>query len=66
MSEATQAGVDRMVSLFRSYQFRGKFRLLDPLVPHEGERLAAVFGYTIALDLGRKIQRDIYMQLRAP
>jgi hypothetical protein len=39
------ATVDRLVEVAQPFRFRGKFRLLDPFVPHEGERSATVFGY---------------------
>jgi FkbM family methyltransferase len=61
MSKAKEAVVDRLVSIVRPRQFRGKFRLLDPFVPHEGERAATVFGFKIVLDLSRNIQRAIYI-----
>ena len=31
--------VDRLIEASRGYRFRGKFRLLDPFVPHDGEKL---------------------------
>ena len=53
--------VDRLIEASRGYRFRGKFRLLDPFVPHDGEKGASVFGYEMSLDLGRKVQRDVYI-----
>ena len=53
--------VDRLIEASRGYRFRGKFRLLDPFVPHDGERRASVFGYEMSLDLARKVQRDVYI-----
>jgi FkbM family methyltransferase len=53
--------VDRLIEASRGFRFRGKFRLLDPFVPHEGEKCASVFGYEMNLDLSRKVQRDVYI-----
>lgn len=55
------AVVDRLTELSRPYRFRGKRRLFDPFVPHEGERSATVFGYQMSLDLSRGVQRDVYI-----
>ena len=53
--------VDRLIEASRGYRFRGKFRLLDPFVPHDGEKRASVFGYEMSLDLSLKVQRDVYI-----
>ena len=53
--------VDRLIEASRGYRFLGKFRLLDPFVRHDGEKCATVFGYEMSLDLGRKVQRDVYI-----
>jgi FkbM family methyltransferase len=53
--------VDRLIEASRGYRFLGKFRLLDPFVRHDSEKCATVFGYEMSLDLGRKVQRDVYI-----
>jgi Protein-L-isoaspartate(D-aspartate) O-methyltransferase (PCMT) len=53
--------VNRLIEVSRPYRFRGKFRLFDPFVPHEGERVATVFGYEMKLDLSRFVQRCMYI-----
>jgi hypothetical protein len=53
--------VNRLIEVSRPYRFRGKFRLFDPFVPHEGERVATVFGYEMKLDLSRFVQRGMYI-----
>jgi FkbM family methyltransferase len=50
-----------VIDALRPYNFRGKLRLLDPVVPRSGERKSAVFGYEVRLDLGEAIQRWVYM-----
>lgn len=52
---------ETVIDALRPYQFRGKRRLFDALVPHSGERIADVFGYRMTLDLSRKIQRDVFI-----
>jgi len=42
-------------------RFRGKVRLLSPLVPASGTRTARVFGATVALDLSDYVQRMMYL-----
>jgi hypothetical protein len=37
--------------------FRGRFRLLNALVPHTGSRTARVFGYRMELDLAEMVPR---------
>jgi FkbM family methyltransferase len=46
--------------LWRS-RFRGKSRLLSPLAPRSGVRMANVFGANVALDLSDLVQRLIYL-----
>jgi FkbM family methyltransferase len=53
--------VDRFIEACRPYRFRGKMRLLNRLVPCDGEKNATVFGYNMTLDLSRTVQRDIYI-----
>jgi FkbM family methyltransferase len=50
-----------LIDALRPYHFRGKMRVLSPLVPPAGERRARVFGYDVELDLGEAIQRWIYL-----
>lgn len=52
---------EALVEVLRPYQFRGKGRVLQRLVPREGERTARVFGYRVRLDLGEFIQRHVYL-----
>jgi FkbM family methyltransferase len=40
--------------------FRGRFRLLDALVPRTGTRSATIFGYRMELDLAEMVPRWIY------
>ena len=57
--------VDRLIEASRGYRFRGKFRLFDPFVPHEGEKRASVFGYEMSLDLQTEsAARRLHRQLR--
>lgn len=50
-----------VVGVLRPLSFRGKARLLSPLVPRSGEVVADVFGYRVTLDLSDHIQRQMYM-----
>jgi FkbM family methyltransferase len=52
---------DPVVGLLRPYWVRGKGRVFDRLVPHDGEREADVFGYRMRLELADLIQRRIYL-----
>ena len=61
MKSRPTTAVDKLIEFARPWRFRGKFRLLDPFLPHEGEKIATVFGYELNLDLSRKIQRDMYI-----
>ena len=45
----------------RPVRFRGKARLLGPLVPHSGRRVARVFGFRMTLDLADHAERMIYL-----
>jgi FkbM family methyltransferase len=53
--------IDFVISAARPVRFRGKYRLLDPIVPHSGIRMAQVFGAVFELNLAEFIQRTIYM-----
>lgn len=57
---------DALVSALRPVRFRGKARLLSPLVPQSGERTATVFGAHIDLDLRDLVQREIYLGVFEP
>lgn len=50
-----------LIDTLRPFQFRGKGRLLQRLVPREGEYTAGVFGYRMRLDISEFIQRQIYL-----
>lgn len=50
----------------RPYSFRGKARLLDPIIARAGHRAASVFGSTLDLDLGNYVDRMIYMGCYEP
>lgn len=50
-----------VVDAVRPVTFRGKARVLDPLVPHSGEIEASIYGYDVSLDLSDHIQRHVYM-----
>lgn len=52
---------DWLIGLARPFQFRGKARLLNPLVPPSGTRAATVHGYRVRLDLSEHIQRMVYL-----
>jgi FkbM family methyltransferase len=52
---------DVVVRALRPLRFRGKVRLLDPLVPRCGVRTARVFGVRVDLDLAEYIQRMMYL-----
>jgi FkbM family methyltransferase len=49
-----------VTDVIRPLRFRGKYRLLNRLVPAAGERVAMVFGARMRLDLSDYIQRSIY------
>jgi FkbM family methyltransferase len=49
------------VDMLRPLSFRGKARLLDRFIPHQGSIDAQVFGYDLNLDLEDHIQRLIYI-----
>jgi FkbM family methyltransferase len=51
----------QIVSSLWPIRFRGKARLLDPLVPREGSREGRVFGYRMTLDLCDLMERMIYL-----
>jgi len=50
-----------IIDWLRPFQFRGKARLLGPLIPKSGEWEGRVFGWTMRLDLSEHIQRNIYL-----
>jgi len=52
---------DRVVNWLRPVRFRGKGRLVNPLIPKEGVRRATVFGSRLELDLSDLIQRLVYL-----
>lgn len=58
--------VDTLVAALRPVRFRGKARLLSPLVPQSGQRTATVFGSRIDLDLRDLLQREIYLGVFEP
>lgn len=53
--------MDRLVRAMWNIRFRGKARLLSPLVPREGVRKARVFNTEIELDLSDWVQRMMYL-----
>lgn len=50
-----------LVEFLRPWSFRGKVRILQPLVPQSGIREAVVHGSRMRLDLEDYIQRMIYL-----
>jgi FkbM family methyltransferase len=50
-----------LVAALRDVPFKGKARLLSPLVPRRGTRTAKVHGYRLRLDLSEHIQRLVYL-----
>ena len=52
--------------MLRPITFRGKGRLLAPLVPLTGEKSAQVFHCMLKLDLGNSIERMVYMGCYEP
>jgi FkbM family methyltransferase len=53
--------MDWLVRTMWNLRFRGKARMLSPLVPRTGFRKARVFGTRIDLDLADWVQRMMYM-----
>lgn len=53
--------IDKAIALIRPFWFRGKYRLLNLLVPNDGIRNAQVFGLQFELDLADWIQRSVYL-----
>jgi hypothetical protein len=49
-----------LVNLLRPVRFRGKARLLAPLVRRAGTETVRVHGYRMELDLSEHIQRSVY------
>jgi FkbM family methyltransferase len=52
---------DFLVRSLWHVRFRGKVRLLSPLVPKAGQRRANVFGADASLDLADHVQRMVYL-----
>jgi FkbM family methyltransferase len=52
---------DRIVRTLWPLRFRGKVRVLSPLVPKAGRRAANVFGTKVSLDLADHVQRMVYL-----
>jgi FkbM family methyltransferase len=52
---------DFLVHSLWPLRFRGKVRLLSPLVPKAGRRTANVFGTNVPLDLADHVQRMVYL-----
>lgn len=48
-------------NLLRPCSFRGKFRILNPLIAGRGERIVRVCGQTMRLDLSEHIQRMMFL-----
>jgi len=51
---------DLFVQALRPLAFRGKPRLLNLFIPHQGERIVTAHGCQFRLDLGEYIQRSVY------
>ncbi len=58
--------VDPLIDALRPLRFRGKGRLLGPLVSPSGRKNARVFGYRLNLELDDHIQRNIYLGTYEP
>jgi FkbM family methyltransferase len=58
--------LDKLISVIRPIPFRGKFRLLSPLVPEQGIRTARIFDTLFELDLAEWCQRKIYLGAYEP
>jgi FkbM family methyltransferase len=52
--------IDTVVTKLRPFQFRGKGRLAEVVVPRTGNRDALIFGSTFSLDMSDYIQRHMY------
>ena len=50
-----------LVQAMRPLSFRGKLRLMNTFIPHEGERTVTAHGCLFRLDLGEYIQRSVYL-----
>lgn len=57
---------DWLADTLRPHPFRGKLRLLDPLLPRTGERAARIGNAVMQLDLADGIQRNIYLGTYEP
>lgn len=51
---------DFLVDAIRPLSFRGKLRLLNTLIPHEGERTFEAHGCRFCLDLSELAERNVY------
>jgi FkbM family methyltransferase len=58
--------VDWILDALRPYPFRGKVRLLNPLIPRTGQKTAPIFGSRLRLDLSNYVDRTIYMGCYEP
>jgi FkbM family methyltransferase len=58
--------IGRAIAVIRPFHFRGKYRLLNLVVPNGGMRNARVFGLQFKLDLADWIQRLIYLGAYEP
>jgi len=52
--------IDTVVTTLRPFQFRGKGRLAELVVPKNGKRDALIFGSMFCLDMSDYIQRHMY------
>jgi hypothetical protein len=52
--------IDTVVSQLRPFQFRGKGRLAELVIPRTGKRNAVIFGSRFSLDLSDYLQRHMY------
>lgn len=66
VSAAGYSMVDFLVNLLRPHYFRGKGRVLNRLIPRQGQRSTLVFDYRMDLDLSELIQRHIYLGVFEP
>ncbi len=58
--------MDWLIDFMRPFSFRGKARLLAPVTPRSGTKLASVFGYQLPLDLANYVDRTIYLGCYEP
>src|SRR5947209_12723871 len=55
-----------LVECLRPLQFRGKRRLLGPLAPISGKRMARIFGADLELDVSNYVDSTIFMGCYEP